>query len=143
MRENRYKLIVYGKNVYREFVVDCNDVTSLKIGTNKNCDLRFNKDLFFEEFEFDMTYLSNIWQISCGENIYFTSDGVMKSLSRDLNHGDVITAKYKSSNSELFRMSFFLDFDSVDRKYNKVIDVSKATSISVGGMENCDIFIDD
>lgn len=143
MRENRYKLIVYGKNVYREFVVDCNDVTSFKIGTNKNSNLRFNKDLFFEEFEFDMTYLSNTWQISCGENIYFTSDGVMKSLSRELKHGDVITAKYKSSNSELFRMSFFLDFDSVDRKYNKVIDVSKATSISVGGIETCDIFIDD
>lgn len=143
MRENRYKLIIYGKNVYKEYVVDAREKTSFKIGTGKDCAVRFNKDLFFEEFEFEMIYMSKNWQISCSENIYFTSDGIMKSLSKDLSHGDVITAKYNSSSSELFRMSFFLDFDSVGRKYNRVIDLAQIGTLNIGGKEDCAIFIAD
>ena len=143
LRDNRYKLVVYGKNIYKECIIDATVKTEVKIGTGKQCDIRFSKDLFFEEFEFEMTCRSGAWQITCSENIYLTGDGLMKSLSRVLNHGDVIAAKYAQSNSELFRMSFFLDFDSADRKYNRVIDISAKNRILIGGTENCDIFIDD
>ena len=143
MHSNKYKLVIYGKNVYREYVLDETEKDSIKIGTSKNCDVRFNKDIFFEEFELDVAFLSNTWQISSCENIYFTVDGIMKSDTKDLEHGDVLVVKYKSSNSEVFKINFFIDFDSVERKYNRIIDISDFSTIKIGGEEDSDIFIVD
>lgn len=143
MQNNKYKLVIYGKNVYREYILDEKEMEFVKIGTSKNCNVRFNKDIFFEEFELDLAFMSNTWQISSCDNIYFATDGIMKSSSKDLEHGDVLIAKYRSSNSEVFKINFFIDFDSVERNYVRVIDISNALTIKIGGEEDSDIFIVD
>ncbi|HHW47056.1 MAG TPA: type VII secretion protein EssC [Clostridiaceae bacterium] len=143
MHDNKYKVVIYGKNVYKEYILNAAEKKTVKIGTSKNCDVRFNKDAFFEEFELVLEYFSDTWQLSSCDNIYFTANGIIKSVSKDLEHGDVLTFKYKSSNAELFKLNFFVDFDSVKRNYNRVIDISSITSIKIGGQEDSDIFIVD
>lgn len=139
----KYKIIIFSKDVYREYVLQAEKKETIKIGTTKNCNVRFNKDMFFEEFELDVVNIANEWQIYSDDNIYFTTNGVMKFATKELVHGDSLVVKYKKSNSEVFKINFFIDFDSVERNYNRIIDISRKESVLIGGIENNDIFIVD
>lgn len=139
----KYKLIIHNKKIYREYILDAEIKKHVTIGTKKECDLRLNKNMFFEEFMMNVVKVGGEWQISSGSNMYFTADGVMKFEEKELNHGDTLTFKYKSSNSEALKIDFFMDFDSVEIEYNRLIDISDKTQITIGGMENNDIFIVD
>lgn len=139
----KYKLIIHNKKVYREYILDTKIKKHVKVGTKKECDLRFNKNIFFEEFMLNVIELDGEWQITSSDNMYFTTDGVMKFEEKELNHGDTLTFKYKSSNSEVLKIDFFIDFDSVEKQYNRLIDISDKSRITIGGMESNDIFIVD
>jgi S-DNA-T family DNA segregation ATPase FtsK/SpoIIIE len=140
---NRYKIVIFGKNIYREYELNSNEISLIKVGTTKNCQVRFSKDNFFEEFEIDLVRIDGQWQIDAGDNLYFTTDGVMKIFSKNLSHGDEITIKYQNYNREIFKINFFIDFDAVERNYERIVDISGHQSVTIGGTDNCDIFIDD
>ena len=57
MVKDKYKIVINGKNIYSEYALPDGDDSIVKIGTTKNCQVRFNKDHFFDEFEF---YLSKV-----------------------------------------------------------------------------------
>lgn len=143
MKDNRYKIIIFGKNIYREYELSNSENDLIKVGTTKSCQVRFNKDNFFSEFEFDLVKTSCGWQLNSGDSVYFTVDGVMKIYSRDLSHGDEITVKYQNSNGEIFRINFFIDFDVIDKNYNRIIDIGKFQTLIIGGDEKSNIHIND
>ena len=41
--DNNYKIIIYGKKVYREYELEHDSDTSIKVGTSKGCNIRFNR----------------------------------------------------------------------------------------------------
>lgn len=140
---NNYKIIIFGNKIYREFNLSTDDYPEYKVGTTKKCNIRFNKEFFFDEFEFDISYSPSGWQINCGDSIYFTIDGVMKVYSKDLEYGDEIIVKYYNSNSEIFRINFFINFDIEEKNYERIIDISNTDNISIGGSDKNHIFIQD
>jgi S-DNA-T family DNA segregation ATPase FtsK/SpoIIIE len=142
LNSNKYKVVIIGKKVYKEYPLS-NEDQLIKIGTSKDAQVRFNKSLFFEEFDLHIEKTADGWSISCEEDIYFTTDGILKIFSKNLQHGDEIVIKYQSSNIEIIRLNFFIDFDSVEKNYERVIDIDKIESISIGGSEKCDICIKD
>ncbi|MBC8060467.1 MAG: type VII secretion protein EssC [Clostridiaceae bacterium] len=143
MKDNKYKIIIFGKNIYREYELSNSENDLIKVGTTKNCQLRLNKDSFFGEFEFDLVKTNEGWQLNGGESVYFTVDGVMKIYSKDLFHGDEITTKYQNSNGEIFKINFFIDFDVIEKNYQRVIDIGGVQALSIGGVEKGDIYIKD
>ena len=94
--DNRYKIIVSNKKIYKEIELS-SDSRVVRIGTTKNCHERFGKEFFFEDFEIEVENDRNNWKISCSDKIYFISDGVTKLYSKELQHGDDIIVKYESS----------------------------------------------
>lgn len=46
--DNNYKIIIYGKKVYREYELEHDSDDSIKVGTSKGCNIRFNKENFLE-----------------------------------------------------------------------------------------------
>ena len=140
---NKYKVIFSGKSLYREYMLSSDDINVIKVGTTKGCQVRFNKDRFFEDFEFELIKSSKGWQINCGDSVYFTIDGVMKLFNKELEHGDEIIIKNQNSNVELFKINFFIDFDSVLKNYDRVIDLKGIGSFTMGGNKENHIFIDD
>ena len=46
--DNNYKIIIYGKKVYREYELEHDSDDSIKVGTSKGCNIRFNKETFLE-----------------------------------------------------------------------------------------------
>ena len=51
--DNNYKIIIYGKKVYREYELEHDSDDSIKVGTSKGCNIRFNKENFFGDFSFE------------------------------------------------------------------------------------------
>lgn len=143
MLVNNYKIIILGKNIYREYSLADTDNDLVQIGTTKNCQVRFKKSNFFGDFQFSLSKTPSGWQLNSGDGVYFTVDDVMKVFTKDLSHGDKLSVKYENNNSEIFKINFFIDFDSGEKNYERVIDVSNIQSIKIGGSDNCDIHIQD
>jgi len=143
MIKDKYKIVIYGKNIYTEYSLPDEENSIVRIGTTKNCQVRFNKDRFFDEFEFYLSKKDSRWQLNCEKGVYFTTDGVMKIFYKDMNHGDLVGVKYESFEGELFKLSFFIDFDADEKNYERVIDISNISEISIGGIDSCNIVLKD
>jgi S-DNA-T family DNA segregation ATPase FtsK/SpoIIIE len=141
--KNCFKIVISGYRFNREYSLSKFESDIIKIGTTKNCQIRLNKDLFFEDFEINLVKTSSNWSIKSDDVVYFTEDNIMKLYSKDLKHDDHITVKFSNFNVEVFKISFFIDFDNVINSYNRVIDLSNINTITIGGTESCDIVIND
>lgn len=143
MDKNKYKIIIFGKNIYRECILSDLESNVVKVGTKKGCQVRFNKDKFFENFEFEIVKTLNGWEINSSDSVYFTTDGIMKLYNKELQFGDEIIVKYENFNEEVFKLNFFIDFDSIERNYDRVIDLEGIDQISIGGSNKHNISIKD
>lgn len=141
--DNNYKIIIYGKKVYREYELEHDSDASIKVGTSKGCNIRFNKENFFGDFSFEFLKSNDTWIVNSLDGVYFTEDGVMKVYSKELKHGDDLIVKYEDSSGEVFKVNFFIDFDSSEKNYNREIDILNIGNITIGGLESCDIYIKD
>lgn len=140
--ENRYKAIVSSKRLYREIELPP-DSRALKVGTYKDCDVRFAKESFFSDFTITFELGKNGWILSCDNHIYFTLDSVLKLAYKELEHGDNFLLKYQGSNQEVCKLSFVLDFDYNNKRYDREIDIADIDQIFIGGTESCQIKIYD
>lgn len=140
--DNRFKAIITNKRLYKEVDLPP-DKESVRIGTTKNCDVRFSKELFFTDFEIFLENQSNVWTISCDDNIFISLDGIIKLVHKELSHGDTLIIKYHESKQEVFRISYVFDFDSDKKNYDRMIDINGCAALQIGASSNCDIQIQD
>lgn len=137
---NKYRLIISKKDLYKEIEIN-DDITSLKIGTSPNCDVKFRKDSFFESIEINLFENNRGWNISCSDNLFLSVGDVRKLITKELKHGDILYVKYQNSGSEVLKIEFLLDFNMDNFKYDVAINVKDFNSFSIGG-KGCDIVID-
>ena len=65
-----YIIKITGQNIYNEAQLT-SSVSAYSIGTKLESDLRFRKELFFEEFELEFKFQNNQWIVICSDNIFF------------------------------------------------------------------------
>ena len=135
-----YLIKISNNNIYKEVQLPV-DAGSLKIGLGLDCDVRFHKDLFFENFELLFTNTNGEWQISCSENVYINIGDVRKLAAKRLSHADSFTVNYQSSETELFRIDFVFDFDNEKKDYDRCIDISTSPTVYIGGNSNCNLVL--
>lgn len=138
--KNRYKIILSNRKVYKEIEMPM-EIPKLIIGTGVNCDIRLRKELFFEKFELLFKYEDNEWQLFCSDNVYVTTDNVAKLLTKKLLHGDELLLKYHSSDGDILKLSFMIDFEFEKNDYERCIDISHIDELYIGGMEKCHVFL--
>lgn len=139
--DNSYKLVLQMRHSYREAELTPETENGYRIGTSATCGMRYRKELFFEDFYLEFTRDRGSWQLHCSENIHVTQDGVLKLQSLKLEHG-IHFSVYSSSDMELFRCSFLLDFERLPRHYTRAVDFSGVDHISIGG-QGQHILLDD
>lgn len=139
--ENRYKIVISNKNLYREIEL-APDAKEVKVGTGADCDVRLRKDLFFGQIELVFVKNNGQWSILCSDNLYLTVGDVRKLMTKALNHGDELTVKYQESNNDVFSLSFMIDFDYFNKTYNRKVNISSVSNVTIGSNENCDLQIE-
>lgn len=139
---NSYKIIISNRNLYKEIEIS-SDEKSVSIGTTSDCSVRLSKSLFFCDIKILFENNGSSWTAFCSENTYISSDGIIKLMSMDLSHGDNFYVKYSNSNQVVCKISFVLNFDFVNKDYQREIDVQNINRITIGGPNNCDIVLQD
>lgn len=135
-----YLIKISNKNIYREVQLPV-DAEIMKIGMGIDCDVRFYRESFFEDFELTLKKNKNEWQISCSDNVYIDAGDVRKLVTKKLAHGESFKIKYQGSESELFNIDFVFDFDNENKDYSRMIDVSSVNSFTIGSNSNCNIVL--
>lgn len=138
----RYKVILSNKAFYREIPLPIEE-TEIRVGTTKNCNARLGKGLFFGDVELYFYNKNGQWIMSCSDNLYILSDGVMKLATKELTHGDEIEIKYAQSSQNALKLSFLMDFDYETKDYSCEIDVTGVDQIRIGGSASCEIYLED
>ena len=139
---NRYKLIISNKNLYKEVAIS-EDSSEIRIGTSFESDVRLRKELFFSPVEIVLTKDSKGWSIFCSDNLYISVGDIRKLITKRLSHGDEFCVKYHESNTEVFALSFVIDFDIEGKRYDLEIDISGKQKVRIGGTPDCDICYSD
>lgn len=134
---SRYKVVISNKRLYKEIDLPVEEDT-YTIGTSLECNFRLRKELFFEQFALYLNKQEETWQITCSENIYLNAD-VRKLMAKELQHGDELVVKYRGSDMELFRLSFVIGFEYEQKNYERIVDLSDKSVITIGGIPTCNI----
>ncbi len=138
--ENRYKIIVSNKNLYKEIELS-SEKESIRVGTGIECDIRLHKDLFFEPIELFFTRTEDEWTVTCSDNLYFTVGDVRKLITKPLQHGERFVVKYRESNNDVFFVDFLIDFDNKQRHFERKINVCNINEFTIGTSTNNNIII--
>lgn len=134
--DRRYKIILSNNNVYKEIELTP-DAQQVKVGTGVDCDIRLRKELFFGQIELLFIKNGTEWAVHCSDNLYLTVGDIRKLMTKSLTHGDVLQVKYQESDNIVFSLEFLFDFDDGKRKYERVIDITGTTSITLGSDPSC------
>lgn len=135
-----YVVKISNKNIYREVQLPV-DAEYLKVGLGIDCDVRFFKEDFFDDFELVFRKVNGAWQIECSDNLYLDSGDVQKLMTKKLSHGDSFAVKYQESESELFKIDFLFDFDNENKDYERCINISGVSSFYIGSGSGYDILL--
>ena len=136
--ENRYKIIISNKNLYKEIEL-ADDAGELKVGTGIDCGARLHRDLFFGQIELTFIKMNGKWSLICSDNLYLSFGDVRKLMTAELEHGDILEVKYQESDNLAFRLEFLIDFDSGEKKYERVIELGQTQSLRIGSGGGCQI----
>lgn len=135
-----YLLKISNKNIYKEVQIPV-DAEIMKIGMGIDCDVRFYKESFFEDFELVFQKKSNEWNITCSDNVFIDAGDVRKLITKKLSHGDSFAIKYQKSENEVFKIDFVYDFDNENKDYSRIIDITSKDKITIGNSSSCNICI--
>lgn len=133
-----YIVKISGQNFYTETQLGLS-ANSYSIGIKLESDLRFRKDLFFEEFELYFSNEEDKWSVTCSDNLFFDFGDIRKLATKQLEHGDVFFVKYQESENEILRIEFLFDFDNEKKDYTRVVDISKSERIVVGAASDANL----
>ena len=137
---NRYKIILSSNTIYKEIEL-APDAQQVKVGTGVDCDIRLRKELFFGQIELLFVKNGQDWSVHCSDNLYLTVGDIRKLMTKNLIHGDALEIKYQESDILLFTMDFLIDFDDGKKKYERIIDVTGMSALTIGAPANCNIVI--
>lgn len=134
--ENRYRIILTGKNLYKEAEL-LPDMKSIRLGTATECEIRLRRELFFGQVELTFVQNDGSWSVLCSDNLYLNVGDARKLFTLRLSHGNIFHVNYQDSNNELFAVEFLIDFENERKKFTRSIDIRGISSLGIGaGQEN-------
>ncbi len=134
--ENGYRIIVTGKNLYKEAELSP-DMKTVRLGTATECEIRLRRSLFFGQIELTFVQTDGSWSVLCSDNLYLNVGDARKLFTLRLTHGNIFHVYYQESNNELFSIEFLIDFENERKKFTRSIDIRGITTLGIGaGPEN-------
>lgn len=139
-----YKLTIYGNNMYKEFVLNDQFSGNLTMGTQKECQLCFERERFQAPFVIRLDRRDeDTFVISCSNKVFFKKEDGLKEYVRYLNPGDTLVICYTESEEAFFGIDFAIDFPIVGKDYTLAVNFGKLREFTIGGAKECRIQIDD
>ena len=139
-----YKIAIYKDKFYKEIKLLQNWQNGLLVGTTKECQMRFYKEELAQDFIVRIQSVNGQWTAVCSESIFFHKKGEdSQSTMQYLTPMDKLIVCDAATHEELFYMDFLIDFVEKTTDYDRLIQCSGQTEITVGGMQGCTIRVMD
>lgn len=139
----KYKLLIYGNNMYKEVILSDSTTNVLTIGTEKNCQIGFTKERFLTEFVIRIDKQDeDRFIVSCNDSVYLKTNTGMKEYVRYLSIGDHISICYDYTDTEVIYLDFLVQFESIGKDYDKYVDCRNCNEFTIGGNVGDTIRID-
>lgn len=136
-----YKITLYGNRLYKEIKLQNELQNGFKIGTAKECQIRFFRERFFTDFLIQVSLQKDQWVLTCSDSVYLKKNGAFKEYVQVLMPGDRIPVCHNRSDSVLFTLEFAIDFAEQNEDYNRKIFCADKNEWTIGGEEGCSICI--
>ncbi len=137
---DKHRVIISSQTLYKEVELSVENQV-LTVGTNISDDIRLMKQHFFENIQIMFNFDGGNWSVICADNLYLSTGDIRKLMTKSLTHGDVIELCYQKSGVVAFVFEFLIDFDNDRRKYERMINMGTASSLSIGTQADNDIVI--
>lgn len=134
-------LIINNQDFYKEIDLDDYEKDTVILGNYEECDINLKIDVP-EKISVYFNKINTSWQITEGENSYCIINNI-KTPRKILLHGDQANIKFSLDKSELFKISFFIDFIIEKENYDKVIFLDKVDLVTIGSFSSNNIIIED
>ena len=140
----KYKLIIFGKQIFQELELNEDREDYIRIGTTKACSVRFNRTYFFSDFEMDVHYDYNEWNLSSISGVYFrTEDTLMRRSMVALKEGGQVQVYYEGTESLLCSAELMPDYDREICSYDHYVNISGMERLEIGTDSHCQIHLMD
>ena len=133
-----YRLTLYGTNMYKEVHITDN-LKTISIGTDKECQLRFASDHFATLFRIDIEHRDDKYIMFCDSNIYFKTKESIGERTHFLEVGDQIAICHGETDATFFYLDFSIDFGNIQDNYNYKIQIPVGQQFTIGENEACQI----
>lgn len=140
----KYRLVIYGSNIYKETLIDESFSGCLTVGTDKACQIAFVREGFLSDFILRIDKQNeNSFIISCDDKVFLRKDSNLKEYVRKLELGDHLSVCYDSTGNDFLYVDFLAYYNYVGVKFDFSIDCSGRNEFTIGGSADCTIRIDD
>lgn len=129
-----YKIILCGDRFYQEIKLEENR-DRLKIGTEKECDIRFSQTRISRPFAIDLIQMQEGWEIQCSEEIYLKLSNVSRVRKAMPQPGERTMICLSEDDKEVFGLDYYLDFPVQTKDYDLKISYKNVREFSIGGMQ--------
>lgn len=129
-----YKLILCGDRFYQEIILE-EDRDQLKIGTEKECDIRFSKTRISASFTIVLVRVQENWEIQCSEEIYLKLSNVSRVRKAMPQPGERTMVCLTEGDKEVFGLDYYLDFPIQTKDYDLKISYRNVKEFFIGGMQ--------
>lgn len=136
-----YKITLFGKQLNKEIKLQNELQQGLKIGTKKECHVRFAKEGYYTDFVVQVSKQDEQWSVTVDDAVYLKRNGENCKKISNLLSGDIISICCNQPDKELFVLEFSVDFEEQNEDFNRKIFCADKTEIFIGGKEDCTICI--
>lgn len=132
------KVVLMVKHQFTEIVLR----PEMCIGTGVHCQVRLQRDHFFDAFQVQFVKQTDGWCLVCGETVYVTVGGVKKKEIYLSRHGQECVVKYERFNLEVCRIMFMPQVPDRVPEYNAYISVDSQDVWVIGDTVQADVRIE-
>lgn len=140
MNEEKYRLTIQNKNVFKEACVS-SDVMYLKIGTTPDSDIRLKRESFSIPIALSLQLVENQWHIQCDELLYISSLENEPLQDVLIQHGAFLKVFDAKNNKYIFNISFLYDFVLSDLSFDTIVDIRSINKLIIGNSKGAQILL--
>lgn len=135
-----YKVTISNNNLYREFAIS-ESIERVCLGTTPGCEFRLNREDFFDTIKLTFVRSESGWQVFCNDSVYLSVGDVRKLGFSKISHGDIFSVRYSSNGSDIFELSFSMDFEAQIPVFNFCADIRSLSGVVISDKERADFIV--
>jgi len=135
MKENRYILTVQNRDIFKEVAIT-NKTTTIKIGTQQDCDIRLKKELFEEPVSVTLHNKDGNVSLLCDSGLYLVTETEKARAEMVINIGDILKLSHYDHEDAMLTFMLNYDLSQSESDFDTIVDIRNLSELIIGNVSN-------